>query len=232
MSDWKSIVAEPQHAGHRVFSVTLDGERYWVKRSSKNYKNLYQLVLHPNLSALRDETRAIRSLRRQGMLVPTVVHEAPDFIVLTDVGESLQLCLQRGDESLRMHYVLQVADLLSELHGRKAWHGNAALRNFTLKDGRLGMIDFENTAHRWCTLNIRQAFDIWQVLHSIAKYEERKPLVRAFLTRYRPPSRSLLYLRLMAWGLSPIYLMLAPLNRLLKRDIRHAVNSVGTLLVR
>jgi len=231
MADWDAIIAEPQYAGRRVFSVTQDGERYWVKRSSKNYKNLYQIVLYPNLSALRDEARAMRSLRLQGMLVPSVVHEAPEFIVLTDVGESLQRYMQHGDDAVRMQYVLQIADLLSDLHGRKAWHGNAALRNFTLKDGQLGMIDFENTAHRWCTLNVRQAFDIWQVLNSIAKFKEQKPLADAFLARYRPPSRSLLYLRMMAWTMSPAYLVLAPFSRFLKRDIRHAVKSVGTLLV-
>ena len=231
MANWASIVAEPQYAGRRVFAVTLDGERYWIKRSRKNYKNLYQIVLHPNLSALRDETRAMRSLRQKGMLVPAVVHESADFIVLTDVGESLQRCLELADESSRMRYVLQVADLLSELHGRKAWHGNAALRNFTTKNGRLGMIDFENTAHRSLTLNLRQAFDIWQVLHSIANFDERKALVQAFLARYRPTSRSLLYLRLIAWGLSPVYLVLAPFSGLLKRDIGQAVESVGTLLV-
>lgn len=231
MADWNFIVAEPGHAGQRVFSVMLDGQRYWVKRSRKNYKNLYQVVLHPNLSALRDETRAMRSLRSKGMLVPTVVHETPEFIVLTDVGESLQRCLQRGDEALRMRYVLEVADLLSDLHARKAWHGNAALRNFTVKDGRLNMIDFENTAHRWMTLDLRQAFDVWQVLHSIAKYDEREGLVDAFLARYRPTSRSLLYLRLIAWGLSPVWLLLAPFSSLLKRDIREAVESVGKLLL-
>ena len=232
MADWNAIVDEPQYAGRRVFSVTQDGERYWVKRSPKNYKNLYQIVLYPNLSALRDEVRAIRSLRGRGMLVPSVVHETTDYIVLTDVGESLHLQLQHCDDATRMRHVLQVADLLSDLHGRKAWHGNAALRNFTLKDGQLGMIDFENTAHRWCTLNVRQAFDIWQVLNSIAKYEERALLSDAFLERYRPPSRSLLYLRIIAWSLCPVYLLLAPFSRFLKRDIHHAMISVGTLLVR
>jgi len=232
MADWETIVDDPQYAGRRVFSVTQDGERFWIKRWPKNYKNLFQIVLYPNLSALRDETRAILSLRQRGMLVPSVVHETAEFIVLTDVGESLHWHMQRCDDAARMRYILQVADLLSEMHRRKAWHGNAALRNFTLKDGQLGMIDFENTAHRWCTLNVRQAFDIWQILNSIAKYEERALLSDAFLERYRPPSRSLLYLRIIAWSLCPVYLLLAPFSRFLKRDIHHAMISVGTLLAR
>ena len=75
MADWNAIVDEPQYAGRRVFPVTQDGERYWVKRSSKNYRNLYQIVLYPSFSALRDEVRAMRRLRLLGMLVPSIVHE-------------------------------------------------------------------------------------------------------------------------------------------------------------
>jgi tRNA A-37 threonylcarbamoyl transferase component Bud32 len=230
MTDWETLVADPQYAGRRVFSVALGGERYWVKRSFKNYKNLYQVVLHPNLSALRDEARAMNALRRRGMLVPSVVHETPAFIVVTDVGENLQRHLQHANDAQRLKYLLQVADLLSELHGRKGWHGNATLRNFTVHNEALGMIDFENTALRLWSLNVRQAFDVWQVIHSVARYAERKALVKAFLARYRSTSRGLLYLRLTAWGLSPIYLLLAPFSPYLKRDIRHAVNSVGALL--
>ncbi len=230
MTDWDAVIADPQYAGRRVFSVTLDGKRYWVKRSTKDYKNLYQVVLYPSFSALRDEARAMKALRLRGMPVPTVVYETSRFLVLTDVGECLQRHLQQGDEDLRARRILQVADLLSEMHGKRGWHGNAALRNFTLHNEQLGMIDFENTAHRWCTVNVRQAFDIWQVLNSIAKYTERKPLATTFLARYGSKSRALLYLRLMAWSLSPIYVLLAPFSKYLKREIRNAVFSVGTLL--
>lgn len=225
------VCVDDCHDGRRVFAVTIEGERYWVKRSLKNYRNLFQVVLYPNFSALRDEARAMLGLRRRAMLVPTVVHETADFVVLTDVGECLYDCLLQGDEEQRMRYVLQVADLLGELHQRKGWHGNAALRNFTLRNGQLGMIDFENTAHRWCTLNLRQAFDLWQVLNSIANFPERKSLAKAFLARYRPTSRALFDLRVMAWGLSPFYLMLVPFGAHLTPDIRNGVNSVGTLLV-
>jgi tRNA A-37 threonylcarbamoyl transferase component Bud32 len=230
VADWETINSDPRHAGQRVFSVTLDGNRYWVKRSHKNYKNVFQRVLYPNLSALRDEARAMSALRTRGMLVPTVVRETPAFIVLTDLGENLQHCLDEGDGRQRLRCVEQLADVLSELHRGKGWHGNAALRNFTLSEGRVGMLDFEKTAHRWWSLNVRQAYDIWQLLHSLAQYPDRGPLASTFLERYRPTSRGLLYLRLMSWGASPLYLLLAPFSAHLKRDFRQAVSSVGTLL--
>ena len=164
------------------------------------------------------------------MLVPTVVYETTAFIVLTDLGENLQHCLDEGDGQQRMRYVAAGRRRVERAARRKGWHGNAALRNFTLNDGRLGMLDFEKTAHRWWSLNVRQAYDIWQVLHSLAKYPERRLLASTFLERYRPTSRGLLYLRLMSWRLSPLYLLLAPFSAYLKRDFRQAVSSVGTLL--
>jgi tRNA A-37 threonylcarbamoyl transferase component Bud32 len=230
VADWETINADPRYAGQRVFAVPLAGDRFWVKRSHKNYKNVFQRVLYPNLSALRDEARAMRALRALGMLVPTVVCETPAFIVLTDLGENLQHCLDEADGQQRLRHVAQLADVLSELHRRKGWHGNAALRNFTLHDGQVGMLDFEKTAHRWWSLNVRQAYDIWQLLHSLAQYPDRRPLTSTFLERYRPTSRGLLYLRLMSWGVSPLYLLLAPFGAYLKRDFRQAVSSVGTLL--
>jgi tRNA A-37 threonylcarbamoyl transferase component Bud32 len=230
MPDWNAIVADPQYAGRRVFAVIRNGERHWVKRSGKNYRNIFQRLLAPNLSALRDEALAMVALRRRGMLVPSVVHESDDFIVMSDAGESLQPLLQQADPLQRIGYVEQVADALGELHRAGGWHGNAVLRNFTLRDGRIGMLDFENTAQRMVSLNVRQAYDLWQALHTSANYPEADRLARAFLARYRPSSRALAYLRLAAWGMSPAYLLLVPFRALLKRDFRQAVDSVGCLL--
>jgi tRNA A-37 threonylcarbamoyl transferase component Bud32 len=230
MTDWDAIDSDPRHAGPRVYSVMRDGERFWVKRSQKNYKNVFQRVLYPNLSALRDEARAISALRRRGALVPSVVHESAAFIVLTDLGENLEQCFDASDANLRLRYVGALADTLSELHRRNGWHGNAALRNFTLCDGRIGMLDFEKTAHRWWSLHVRQAYDVWQILHTLAQYADRRPLASALLARFRPGSRGLLYLRLVSWGLSPLYLLVAPFSAYLKRDFRQAVSSVGALL--
>ncbi len=230
MPDWETIVADPRHPSRRVFPVTLDGERYWVKRTGKNYKNISQRVLAPSLSALRDEARAMIALRKRGMLVPHVVHEADGFIVMSDVGECLQPHILRADPEQRTRYVEQIADVLSELHRLRGWHGNAALRNFTLSGGRIGMLDFENTARPLFSLNARQAFDLWQVLHTCADCPEPEALARAFLARYRPTTRALAYLRLMAWAMCPAYLLLVPFRSWLKRDFRQAVDSVGILL--
>lgn len=225
-------MADPRYATQRVFSLDVEGQRYWVKRASKDYKNLLQAWLFPNRTQLRDEAQAMRALQQRGMRVPAVVHESSDFIVLSDVGESMQRHIHLAQGKQRSHYVAQVAETLSQLHRAGGWHGNAALRNFTWHDGQIGMIDFENTAHRLWSRNIKHAFDIWQALYSCARFEDGSQLARVFLAHYRPSSRGLVYLRAMAWLASPLYITMAPFSLRLKRDIRQAVTAIGTLLRR
>ena len=160
---------------------------------------------------------------------PIVVHEEQDFIVLSDVGESIQQQMQ-GNTASRSSYIEKVAKTLTALHRAEGWHGNAMLRNFTLRDGVIGMIDFENTAHRSWSRTMRQSYDLWQVLYSAARFEEGEGLAQAFLKHYQPSSRALLYLRFFALILSPMYLLLWLLKPWLKRDIRQAVIAIGALL--
>ena len=220
MTDWDTIIASPHYAGKRVFPVTLDSGRFWVKRAHGNRKHPFEL---------RNEVRSMRAVGRRGVLVPTVVHQTADCIVMTDLGKTMQRHLEDADSAERMRCALQVADVLSELHGKSGWHGNAALRNLMLCDGRIGMIDFENPAHRWLSLNGRHAFDAWQVIHSLAQFPDQESLICAFLKRYHPAPPVLAYLRRIAWILSPL-LLLAPFARYLKRDFRQGVYGLQALL--
>ena len=219
MTDWDTIIASPHYAGKRLFPVALDGANYWVKRARRG-----------RTSELRDEVRAMAAVARRGALVPTVVCATDAWIVMTDLGETLQRHLERADAQERLRCALLAADALRELHAHAGWHGNAALRNLMFSDGKVGMIDFESAAHRWLTLNGCQAFDAWQAIHSLAQFDERDALISAFLERYRPSVPVIRLLRLMAWILSPAYLLLAPFVGRLKRDFRQGVYGVRALL--
>ena len=222
MTDWDSIIASPHYAGKRIFTVTVEGERYWVKRAHRSGKRFI---------GLRDEVLAIKAVGRRGVRVPSVVHQTDTYIVVTDLGETLQRHLENAHTEERMRCAQMAGDVLRELHRQCGWHGNAALRNLMFCGGRIGMIDFENAAHRWLSLTGRQAFDAWQVIHSLAQFDEREALISAFLERYRPERRVLTWLRRMAWALSPL-LLLAPFARYLKRDFRQGVYGLRALLSR
>lgn len=229
MTHWQTFVNDPVYAGQRVFFVTVDAKRYWIKRAGKDFKNSFQQAIAGHANPLRDEAAAIQALQRRGMRVPTVMHEEADFIVLSDIGESIQQQMQ-ANEAGRSAYVEKVAATLTILHRAGGWHGNAMLRNFTMEGDAIGMIDFEDTAHHRWSLTLRQAFDIWQVLYSAARFDGGEGLARTFLSHYQPSSRSLRILRLIALLLSPLYLLLWGLKPWLKRDIRQAVVAIGALL--
>jgi tRNA A-37 threonylcarbamoyl transferase component Bud32 len=228
MPNWDTYAADPAHAHERVFSVVVEGARYWVKRADKDYKNRMQAVIGGQADP-HEEVRAMRALAGRGMLVPTIVHETPDYMVLSDIGASIQQAM-RETPAMQHPLIEQVADTLSALHRAGGWHGNAMLRNFTLHQSYIGMIDFENTAHAHWSLAVRQAFDVWQVLYSTARLDNGIQLCEAFLGRYQPSSRARVYLRGIACLLSPLYVLLRPFRSHLKRDIRQAVIAVGTLL--
>lgn len=219
--DWDTIIASPHYAGKRLFPLTRDGGRYWAKRAGGDGRRL---------AALRAEARAMAAVGRRGVLVPDVVHVMDDGFVMSDLGETVQRYLESAGPEQRMRCVQQVADTLGDLHRQSGWHGNAALRNLMVSDGRIGMIDFEVAAHSWLSLNWRHTFDVWQVLHSLAQFEDRLPLMHAFLERYRPAPRVRSHLRLMAWGLSPLFVLLSPFRSHLKRDFRQGVYCLEMLL--
>ena len=220
MTDWDTLIASPHYAGKRIFPVTLDDASYWVKRAHGNGSHSTEL---------RDEVRAMAAVARRGVRVPTVVHQTDRVMVMTDLGQTLQRHLEQADAQERMRCALQVADLLRQLHRNAGWHGNAALRNLMVGDGGIGMIDFENAAHRWLSLNGRQAFDVWQAIHSLAQFDDRKALIDAFLSRYDTTSSVSSWLRRFAWALSPL-LLLTPIAKYLKRDFRQGVYGLRALL--
>jgi len=222
VTDWDSIIASPHYAGKRIFPVTVEGKRYWVKRAHRSGRRFV---------ALRDEVLAIAAVRRRGVLVPSVAHQTDAYIVVTDLGETLQRHLESANMEERMRCAQMAGDVLHDLHRQCGWHGNAALRNLMFAGDRIGMIDFENSAHRWMPLTGRQVFDAWQVIHSLAQFDEREALIGAFLERYRPARRVLAWLRRMAWALSPL-LLLAPFARFLKRDFRQGVYGLRAILSR
>lgn len=228
MTDWNAYPDLPEHASRRVFSVEIAGERYWFKRAAKDFKNRAQAMLASE-GGLEGEVRAMEALKRRGARVPQVMHQSADFIVLSDIGESVQQAI--WDAPARgVEYIEQVAEALSALHAAGGWHGNAMLRNFTLRDGVIGMIDFEDTAHAGWSIATRQAFDVWQVLYSAARFEGGEALAASFLKRYRPSGSARARLKRLAWVVGLVYLLFWPLKPWLKHDIRQAVIAVGALL--
>ncbi len=230
MGNWDNIACDPRRGGARVFSVMEDGARYWIKFADKDYKNaLQRLLLKRKRNLLYTELHAMAALRAHGFTVPQVVHSTPAYMVLSDLGESLQYLTRTHDTPRCCEVLEQLAGLLRQLHMQGCWHGNALLRNFVMKDGRIGLIDLENTAHRLWPLAMRQAYDIWQVLFSTARLPESSQLMRHFLRSYCASSRVGRCLRTAAWAMAPLYAIALPLRPLVRNDLPQFMDAVREL---
>jgi len=231
-------------ARDRVFAVTYGGRRLWVKtagmprlRSSvlmqRAIAMLFRLpiLLPPRNQAgalgLAAEAAAIRTLAEAGLPVPAVIACSGQWLVLSDAGEALEPRLNAAaDAAERWRLIAEAGALLCRLHAAGHWHGGAQIRNFSLSDGRPGLLDFEDHALSGMTLAERQGRDLLLFLYSLVRYdrdsiEPQLPRIAAAMLRQATPDTRHAIRRLrrrMAWLLA-LARWLAPYAG---RDVRQA----------
>jgi len=218
MLSWDDIAGHTAYAGRRVFAVRRGHSRFWIKRNGKDYRNALQRLLPPWGSTQESEIRALKSLQAHGVVVPELVYCGTDFIVLSDIGENMHDRLHRSDPETQCSILTALACELSFLHRSGRWHGNALLRNFTWTEGRIGLLDLENTEHRHWPLGVKHAYDVWQVLFSIGKMRNGPALIRHFLAAYHPARPARRSLRIAACMLAPLYASFVLFKPMLPND--------------
>jgi tRNA A-37 threonylcarbamoyl transferase component Bud32 len=143
----------------RVFEHIVDGRKVIVKRYGKPdmifvhvFQNAFARLLREPLLLRTDaisgdiyrEPRKLRELLANGLNVPEVLYDCPDYFVLEYVGENLDYILRfEPDNARRNEYIACALGHLRALHGKNFVHGGAQIKNFTCRDGEIYMIDFE-----------------------------------------------------------------------------------------
>ncbi|WP_374302697.1 hypothetical protein [Ferrovibrio sp.] len=176
-------------ARNRVFAVTYNGRRLWVKTAGM--PRLHSSVLMQRVIAtlfalpillpprnqtgalgLAAEAAAIRKLANAGFPVPAVIACSGQWLVLSDAGEALEPRLQATTNPVeRWHLIAEAGALLGRLHAAGHWHGGAQIRNFSYADGRPGLLDFEDHDLPGMTLAEKQARDLLLFLYSLVRYD-------------------------------------------------------------
>lgn len=222
----------------RIATLMLGGGRVWVKYGGKDYRNGFQRIidriggfrhtLPPGRLRLYREVTHIRLLSRMGLCVPRVVAVGRDYIALSDIGETIETLLRPlPDAASRAPYLQAAASSLGILHRKGGWHGNAKLRNFTWDGRQAGMIDFEESGSIW-PLFYKQAKDVFMLIGSMHKFDPDGALITLMLDSYRQ-QRCLMPLYVSACALLPLYLLLWPLRKVLGRDVRETVRTLGEI---
>ncbi len=173
-------------ARERVFSLTVAGRRYWVKRPGlprlrssvlmqRGLAMLFGLAVlkPPRTGRLADEAAALRHLHQGGWPVPDVVFADAQYLVLGDGGTSVESLLNAEHDATRRHGLIAAcATLLLRLHAAGEWHGGAQIRNFSWRDGAPGLLDLEDHDLPGMNLAQRQARDCLLLLYSLTRYDK------------------------------------------------------------
>ncbi|MCT7537963.1 hypothetical protein N5U20_04235 [Aliarcobacter butzleri] len=171
-----------------IFSFDFEGKKYWLKKAratktNKIQKFFYKIfsfeLLIPSLAkspknALIFETAKIEKFKKLGINVPNIVYKSEDFFVLEDCGMTIYSILR--DENIEeknfYFYIDLVLKELAKMHSIGFFHGGSQLRNFTFKDGKVFVIDFEESFDENIDVRSLQYRDFLLFLLSFLKIKE------------------------------------------------------------
>lgn len=167
-----------------VFPFHYDEQWYWVKKATKNGSNVlhrlvYKVLQTPVLAPVKKmspaqsivyEAQRMRRLKADFPYLPEVVTYTEEFMVTVDCGEDLRsLVKYRITDSSGVDALFKRAvEHLAKLHGLQHFHGGAQIKNFTLKEGELYLVDFEED-FQGIALPDLQFRDLLLFLNSVAR---------------------------------------------------------------
>jgi tRNA A-37 threonylcarbamoyl transferase component Bud32 len=165
----------------RVQCLDLPRRRLWIKR--QGVKMLPRFVsfqglaaalfrvpqfrpsprLSPDAMQAREVVR-MRSFAAAGFLVPRVVYQSKTAMVMEDVGLTLAQHLKdihSVDPVAHDALLVRAADALGRVHAAGLSHGRPHVRDFFLRDGQVGFMDFEEDPASVMPQEMAQARDVF-----------------------------------------------------------------------
>jgi tRNA A-37 threonylcarbamoyl transferase component Bud32 len=165
----------------RVQCLDLPHRRLWIKRHGvkvlPRFVSLQGLAaglfrvpqfrpspkLAPDAMQAREIVR-MRAFAAAGFCVPAIVYQSKTAMVMEDVGLTLAQHLKdlrRADPVAHDALLVQAADALGRVHAAGLSHGRPHARDFFLREGRIGFMDFEEDPASVMPLEMAQARDVF-----------------------------------------------------------------------
>ncbi|RZV18378.1 kinase [Aliarcobacter butzleri] len=171
-----------------IFDFNFEGKKYWLKKAratkpNKIQKFFYKIfsfeLLIPSLEktpkdALVFETTKIEKFKKLGINVPNIVYKSEDFFILEDCGDSVNSYLRTKNitQDKFYYFIEKLLIELSKIHNCGQFHGGTQLRNFTYKDEKVFVIDFEESFDSNISLEALQFRDFLLFILSFIKIKE------------------------------------------------------------
>ena len=176
----------PLIAGLKFAKVVVLSWLCWLLMGERP---LPQRLLKNNL---QDEAQRLVRLKDAGSSVPKVWYHAPEILVLEYVGQDMPYLIRMATPEGRLGLMSRAAQELANFHRAGFVHGGAQLRNLMVSDdGTATRIDFEENIGEALSLPLAQAYDVFQMVSSMAglrghefSFNERQTLCHQLLAAY------------------------------------------------
>lgn len=167
----------------RIEKTLFEGRPAWIKRPEQQRSGFYSFV-HKGLShflpaalqptgagggmpSLLQEAARLKAFAAASVRVPDVLDVTDDYIVLSDSGLQLREVLRQSDSKQdRQKLLAKAMENLAELHKHGFAHGRPHLKDMTLSEDRIYLLDLEEDPVSVMDLRSAQARDVWLLLAS------------------------------------------------------------------
>lgn len=179
-----AIVDRMIESHKKIGHLEIDHEKVWIKRSEQTHSNaLHRLiyaitrlkVLMPveNKSAsqsLQFEAQKLQFLASKGIPVPEVVGYDHQFLYLADSGVDVRHYIEHdiSSEAEKEKVILGALKVLCSIHDAGSYHAGAQIKNYTIANGVISAIDFEDSFSDKYRLEDVQFRDFFLFLFSLA----------------------------------------------------------------
>ena len=176
---------EYEKSNNDIFPFIFEEKQYWLKKAratkpDKIQKFFYkffpfELLIPPivksSKEALLYEISKLEKFKELGVNTPVIAYKCEDFFVLEDSGNSVNAYLRNKDISEDRFYffVDKLIFELSKIHNFSQFHGGSQLRNFTFKDDKVFVLDFEESFEASVDIKTLQYRDFLLFLLSFIK---------------------------------------------------------------
>jgi len=190
-SGLKAWLALHANEGSGVWVIEIAGVQCVVKRRRESLATQLVYILrfirswtlaqvcwlafgeHPSATVLlrnglSDEAKRLETLYQAGCHVPEILYQDAEVLVLEYVGQGVPFLVRRSQPAQRLVWMDRCARDLAAFHQAGFVHGGAQLRNLMFLNNRITRVDFEENIGEAMSLPSGQAYDVYQMLSSMA----------------------------------------------------------------
>ncbi len=221
IGDEQVFVKQKRRFGKNPLGHVAQHMLYWLTRNVLTLPPAW-----PTGNSVDFETGTLRHLAALQVKVPEILHQEPDYFVMSNAGVTLEEYLLKHPDQ-RDVMIDRVAEALAEFHRLGTAHGGAQVKNITVKNEAIYFIDFETSipANRLKEFQLR---DVFLFILSLERHGH-DPDLRRICERYDggPNGPTLAGIKKSLLGFQIVCLLDNPLlDRLSMRDVRSLVSLV------